>query len=60
MSTTERGIKVRPLIIDIKAPDQDLVLSIRKQLQKDLRLSKTKKKSLEWEESESEGKYKKQ
>ena len=32
MSTTERGIKVRPLIIDIRAPDQDLVHSIRKQL----------------------------
>lgn len=46
--------------MDIRAPDQDLVHSIRKQLQKDLRLSKTKKKSLEWEESESEGKYQKQ
>lgn len=33
---------------------------MRKQLLKDLKFSKYKKKSHEWEESESEGKYQKQ
>ena len=57
MSTTERGIKVRPLIMEISCPDQDQVHHMRKQLLKDLKYSKNKKKSHEWEESESEGKY---
>jgi hypothetical protein len=60
MSATERGIKVRPLIMDIQQPDIDQVHQMRKYLLKDLRFSKKPKKSLEWEECSSDGRYPKQ
>jgi hypothetical protein len=56
MSTVERGMKVRPLILDIQGPTQEEVMAMRSAL---LKSHKKKKSDWEQESASSRGYHKK-